>query len=715
MNEVKRHSIVEEGTLCQLEDLYEMSTFHLRHSREEIAEYYFSNCSRKLIFEDGSILEVADVFLESKALSDSLSDELYALILTHKFISLSGLGFTLTLENIDEFILSVEGIGFIREDARLQMNPRIVSLLNDGLVSPYMFDIPSDAKLSLSRSTFGFLLKRGVDVTELMVYELKEGDIRIVAETLARNKKFRSKCVKYISEQGVMNNTTFLIALLLDIGSVGRGVDHISMYSIFCNVHNSLVYIPFKEFRSIGAMGRLEVYCCYLMGKRCYKEDLNDILEVFAEAEMMAENLEGSQDLFEPRQSNILKSSEKEFSNIELGSIKVQQSSFGNDSNSEKVLTETQSRLENVMCKILDHIYSTGADFGFQKYAFKLLLKLEMRPYFFRLFNKYTRELVCHNLRPNVHGKVYDALKLVISYLVSCCDLSLPEPFVPLCSLETINSDVFLSDPVADVRVLSIHKTVRCENVEEFVIPEELPFVDFTQYSWITEEQMTVLMEHYMKTYSAVELAPFYCKMKGGSKAIDAFFREAVDDMSDVQVRALLMCKLGVVLEKEMISKIDVNLIFDSSNYFYGLRQEVLYGSTVRPKNIEKYIKNLTYEEDIEIIQIVGRESVSRRFIGLYISHLFIKYELSFILEVLVFIIETYDEGIATKVLRSLIVQINELFLTDSNFDHIGLLCKKTMRFKGHGIAVLNERILSLMVACAEMAGKDICIGNIKT
>lgn len=711
---------------CRLEDLHRIAVLPRSYSHDEISAFYHANHRHILHFEDGARMSIARAFLGLSGLSDSLGDRLYALLLIHNFIELNGIEYAATDENIEEFVAFMGRSKPLDSRIRLPMSPRALSALNAGLVSPYMLDISEGDEVRLSEHTFRFMMQRGMDAAALMAYSLKPHEVELVVEYLAKDQCLRSRCTRYIKDQGVINDTTFVIAALLDIPCTPRNVDCAQVYSLFCSRHNSSVHIPFSTFKSAGSMSRFETYYLYLLSKSDYSIDLADINEFFAEAEehgaVRGTDGEASSACSTPP-SSVGASSQRTSLPCSTSPGELASLSFLE----ELKIPEKDTR--DILVSALDLVLSRNADIGFQKYAFTLLLRLESKSYFLRLFCKYAREMINSGLRPTLYGGVYDDVERVISYLrahcAECAAILRPEN-APSCSLEMLDSDLLLSSVDIETRAAlpsfgapytqhdAGSDTLPGSTALGNVPPEELPVLDFNDFPWIGDHQAALLMERYVKMHPASKLAGNYLRLKGGSNTVDAFFAANYQDIADERDRGLVMCKLGAIIEAETFPQTTIKAIFDASGSLYSLRQIVMHRKDVSRKNIEKFIESLSDEQEGEVNTTVGREVVSKKFILLYIDHLMSKYELSSIMDILGFIMDSYDAQVAARILRHLVSLIREMFFVEAYFDHVGLLCKKAMRFGNSQIAVLNEKILSFVLACGGIMEKDVLIGNLR-
>ena len=68
------------------------------------------------------------------------------------------------------------------------------------------------------------ILTKNLDVSELMAYKINKYHLKILSKALM-DPKFKKNCRKYILDQGIINDTIFIIAKTLGINEECRNVN----------------------------------------------------------------------------------------------------------------------------------------------------------------------------------------------------------------------------------------------------------------------------------------------------------------------------------------------------------------------------------------------------------------------------------------------------------------------------------------------------------
>lgn len=136
-------------------------------------------------------------------------------------------------EDFHSFMVSTEGSEF-----KLETTPRMIKCIEDGHIDGRLFRFKQGETVKLNAHTFSFLLEtNSIDIPSLMVQKLSLEDFNRISDQIVQNRRTGDKAlekgiVDYIKAQGVINETIYILATILEV-QVTNPTDYSSDF--FCD------------------------------------------------------------------------------------------------------------------------------------------------------------------------------------------------------------------------------------------------------------------------------------------------------------------------------------------------------------------------------------------------------------------------------------------------------------------------------------------------
>lgn len=749
MPTIAEHLGLNPNAANGLPTLHKLATLHTKYTQKEILHFYASNYTVSLQFGENSRMGLSQIFYRSTRLLENLDDGFYSLVLVHYFVMVNGFHYKdeITVDSLASFSEYVEkhhgGICY----KKLDPDDRVIHVINSGTLSPYIFNVDSGS-IELKKNTFRFLISHSISIPALMVYELDAGEIEAVSLEIIKNARFRSQCTEYIEEQGVINTTMFIISRLLGMDGRGRNIDHRKVSAMFCSEHDGCIYLPLSSFHRTGNLSKNEMYFLYLSNKTNFQEDLADIRKFFDSWSSSAspENAgDGGSTLSDE--------------NLVVGGRGVPDTCTSDTCLSLTPLSFKRPRIgceteQSIYVQVLNMLFTKNVDFGFHRKAFALLLKLESEDYFTRVFCRYGREMVENNLKPDKNIRLYDSIEDNISYLKTrsignTCETACVDVWE--CSLESIDCGLFSSGAGPEPRRGSpggpgnADEQLGCSGVDNLLAsdgsavshkavdaarrksgmssgtasqyPENLrwriPILKFQDHPWMLPSQSVLLLENYLAYHSVDDVVDNFLFLSQANNSINDAFTRDYAKIRDKIKRGLVMCRLSIEIEKNMFTKQVVSTLLERTDLLFSLKNVILF-EKVSQRHIARFLEGLSPAQETEVNAFVRSNVVSQGFITVYIAYITKRYEFSHLLDVLDFFIDSYQTPVIIKIQKYILSLIEDMFFTETYFDPISRLYKKMMSFDDKAAKILNESILSMILACGKVMDKEVFVGNVR-
>lgn len=701
MQTVSEYLQLRPGTRNELSVLQRLSTVGTRYAQEEILRFYTANYTEILEFEGGARMSLSQIFYRLVRPLGGIDDSFYSLVAAHCFVSLNDIhyGDRITLDDLPALNEHIERGADGTCYKKLGSSERAIRMINRGVLSPYMFDVCSDS-IELRKSTFRFLITSSVSVPALMGYEMDAGEVEMLVSEMAGSPGLRDRCAAYINDQGVINTTIFVISRLLGMDKRGRNVDHRRAGAMLCSEHDGHTHIPFSSFRRIGDLDRSEVYFLYLSSKTDFTDDIPDIREFF-------DCWDPSAPASIPDDTAADRCSLRDTDDTCLSLTPLTFPRPGGDAE------------RDIYVQTLRLLLGRGVDIGFHRKAFTLLLRLESEGYFTGVLCRYGRDMVECGLRPAGNPRMYDDIERNLRYL----GMSVDTQEVP-CSLDSADSVLFSSGQsgvVCDTAGRAVRRDISIEDPIDASLlssgavcrSDAVPVLRFGDHPWIRDSQRILLLENYLRHHSVDDLVDNFLLLSKTSSTIDSVFASEYPKIQDSVRRGLAMCRLSIEIGRGTFSRQTVRALLDGADALFSLRAVVLF-EKVGQRHIAKFLESLNPGQEDEIYLLVRSSIVTQDFVLSYIPHLARRYEFSHISDILMFFVDSYREPVVVRVQKYIISLMADMFFVETYFEPIGMLYRRMMAFGSKRVRVLNESILSMVLACGRAMDRELFIGNVK-
>jgi len=138
-----------------------------------------------------------------------------------------------------------------------------------------------------------------------------------------------------------------------------------------------------------------------------------------------------------------------------------------------------------------------------------------------------------------------------------------------------------------------------------------------------------------------------------------------------------------------------------------------MLGKKVTNDKLVSFLRSIPEDQEREVHLYVSENKVSAKFINAYLEILFQKYEFTYIIKHLLFILDNYGVPTVINVQKKIIKMISDLFFTEEYFEVVALLYQKMLQINDKTVSILSEHIFELLIRCGKILDKNIVIGNI--
>lgn len=631
-------------------------------------EFYFLHLNKILKIQNEKIT-IAEIYIELHDLHEKSDDIFLCCIFVNAFILVNQLSYHI-VKDASELIKFNNKLTFETLDEhyrKFESNSRIIELINQGLISPLIFDV-SFKSLKFNKLTFTYLVKDQINIPALMVYDLDTSEISTITLLLASNKIFKDECINYIKDQGILNNTMLIIGSLCNFYLKGSNIDYNGLKGLFCSRHIREIFIPFSFFQEVGDLQRLEIYYIYLFYKNNLKDDINNIIEAFSTSEINFQyNIIGTDNT---------KPSDSFIQTLEFSSpVDLKRYSFAGE--------------------MLHLVITKYPNFPFSAAVFKHIPELHNEPYFKSICRKHAKDLIDNSIQIQ-NCKYMEAMRSIIEFLKKEDDD---------VSFETIDTSILKSSFEPEIKKDCISNT----NVK-------LELIYFDDNPWIDSKSANLLFDYYIENncnYDINALAKNFLADISYSKKIIDYFAENYLKIDDKVSQGLVASKCGIFLDVNAYSSIELKQILNRSKHLYSLKH-IIMTQKLPKKIVENFFNSLTENQKDELLVNYDCYGASVSFSTILVGFMFRTYAFVRISNLLIRLLEHKNIEIIKEIQRNIIIMLNGRFIDEDSLEWLEKIYERLLKFEEKTIKKNNENLLILIAKTCKSLGKETIIGNIK-